>query len=107
MPHTESQIPKREDLENLLDKVPPSNRPLQDLYEVISILRFRPDKEENLLQSTSRILILLTFPTWKSTDDAYYYNILRNKGLAKRKVTFGQTITTPPSNLLSGKQPRY
>jgi len=32
---------------------------------------------------------------------------LKNKGPAKRKVTFGQNITTPPSDLLSGKQPRY
>ena len=47
------------------------------------------------------------FPTWKSTDDIYYYNLLRNKEPAKRKVTFGQTITTPPSNLLSGNQQRY
>ena len=40
-------------------------------------------------------------------DDVYYYNILKNKGPAKRKITFGQTITTPPSNLLSGKLLRY
>ncbi len=44
---------------------------------------------------------------WESTDDTYYYNLLRNKGPVKRKVTFGQTITTPPSNLLNRKQPRY
>ena len=40
-------------------------------------------------------------------DDAYYYNIFKNKGPARRKVTFGQTITTPSFNLLSGKLPRY
>ncbi len=40
-------------------------------------------------------------------DDIYYYNLLRDKEPVKRKVTFGQTITILPSNLLSGKQPRY
>ncbi len=81
------------DLEKLLNKP----------YESTSNLRFRPDKEENPFQSTSQIIVLSTFPTWESTDDTYYYNILKNKESAKRKVTFGQMITTPPSNLLSGK----
>src|SRR6266498_1363293 len=85
------------------------DRPLRNLYEETSNLRFRLDIKDNLFQQSSnnRALILPTFSTWKSTDDAYYYNILKNKGLAKRKVTFRQIITTPPSNLLSGKQLRY
>ena len=72
-------------------------------------MRFEPNRQENLFSQpqSERISILPTFPTWKSTDDTYYYNFLRNKGLAKRKVTFGQTITTLPFNLLSRKQPRY
>jgi len=32
---------------------------------------------------------------------------LKDKGSAKRKVIFGQTITISPSNLLSEKQSRY
>ncbi len=40
-------------------------------------------------------------------DDVYYYNIFKNKGLAKRKVTFRQSITIPPSNLLSRRPLRY
>ncbi len=81
---------------------------MRSLYEETTTLRFGPDRQESLYQSTSRVSILLTFPTWESTDDLYYYNILKRKEEpAKRKVTFGHTITTPPSNLLSGKQLRY
>ena len=85
------------------------DRPLRNLYEETSNLRFRLDIKDNLFQQSSnnRALILPTFSTWKSTDDAYYYNILKNKGSVKRKVTFGQTITIPPSNLLSEKQLKY
>ncbi len=82
---------------------------MKDLYEGTSNLRFGPDREENPFSKpfSKRISILPTFPTWKSTDDTYYYNLLNRKEPAKRKVTFGQTITTPLSNLLSGKQLRY
>ncbi len=85
------------------------DRPLRNLYEGTSNLRFRSNTEDNLFQqpSDSKIPILPTFPIWESADDAYYYNILKNKGPAKRKITFRQTIITPPSNLLSEKQPRY
>ena len=108
-PNTESQTPKGKDLEDLLDKEPHKNKPLRNLYEGTSTLRFRSDRKENLFSKSlsERILILPTFPTWESTDNIYYYNLLKNKGSAKRKVTFEQTITTPPSNLLSEKQPRY
>ena len=108
-PDTEPQTSRGEDIEDLLDKVPPERKLLKDLYEGTSNLRFGPDREENLFSRplSERIPILPTFPTWESTDDTYYYNLLKNKGSAKRKVTFGQTITTPPSNLLSEKQPRY
>ncbi len=103
IPNTGSKTPKGEDIKN------PLNKPLNDIYRGTSNLRFRPNAEENPFRQSinNQVLILPTFPTWKSTDDIYYYNILKNKGLAKRKVTFGQTITTPPSNLLSGKLSRY
>ncbi len=96
-PNTESQTSKREELEDLL-----RNQTLPD--------RFGPDRGENLFNKllSERIPILPTFSTWESTDDTYYYNLLKKKREpAKRKIIFGQTITTPPSNLLSGKQPRY
>src|SRR6266540_3213081 len=107
-PNTESQTPKGEELEDLLKYYFPPDRPLKDPFVGTSNLRFGPNREEDPIRSLSeRIPILPTFPTWESTNDTYYYNLLRNKGLAKRKITFGQTITTPPSNLLSGKQLRY
>ena len=102
-PNTKSKIPKGDDIEDLL------NKPLSNLYGRTSNIRFKPDTEDNLFRqlTNNQVLILPTFPTWKLTNDAYYYNILKNKRPARRKVTFGQTITTPPSNLLSEKQPRY
>src|SRR6266542_916973 len=103
-PNTESQTPKGDELEDFLKNYPPPDSPLKDPFVGTSNLRFGPDPLRPL---TERIPILPTFPIWESTDDTYYYNLLRNKGSGKRKVTFGQTITTPPSNLLSGKQPRY
>src|SRR6266498_2600816 len=107
-PNTESQTPRGEDLKELLRREPPPKKPLKDLQEGTSNLRFGPNREEDPFRPLSeRIPILPTFPTWESTDDTYYYNLLRNKELAKRKVTFRQTITTLPSNLLSEKQPRY
>src|SRR6266498_1531136 len=108
-PNTESQTSKGEELEDLLKNYLPPERPLKNLNEGTSNLRFGSDREEDpfIKPLSERILILPTFPTWESTDDTYYYNLLRKKEPAKRKVTFGQTITTPPSNLLSGKQLRY
>src|SRR6266498_2173789 len=103
-PNTESQTPKGDEVEDLLKNYPPPEVSLKDLFARTSNLRFGPDSERPL---SERIPILPTFSTWESTDDTYYYNLLRNKGPAKRKVTFGQTITTPPSNLLSGGQTRY
>ncbi len=92
-------------------KTPEDNtdRSLRNLYEETSDLRFRSDIEDNPFWSSekNRAPVLSTFPTWKLTEDIYYYNILKNKGLVKWKVTFGQTIITPLSNLLSGKPPRY
>jgi len=48
---------------------------------------------------------------WESTDDSFYYNILKNKNSksAKRKVTFEQTLTTRSPNILSeqGTGSRY
>jgi len=102
-PNTESQTPKGEDLEDLFER----EKPLRNLYEGTSTLRFGPDSRNNQFDPITNYLPLPTFPTWESTEDTYYYNLLRNKGPAKRKVTFGQTITTSPSNLLSRKQLRY
>src|SRR6266511_3648046 len=103
-PNTESQTPRGDELEDLLKNHPPPEVPLKDPFAGTSNLRFGPDSKRPL---SERIPIYLTFPTWESTDDTYYYNLLRNKGLGRRKVTFGQTITTPSSNLLSGGQTRY
>ncbi len=85
------------------------DRSLRNLYEKTSNLRFGLDIEENpfSLSGGSCVPVLPTFPTWESTDDIYSYNILKDKGSVKRKVTFRQTITTPPSNLLSRKLLRY
>jgi len=82
---------------------------LRNLYEGTSNLRFGIDIEENPFsqQEGGHVPVLPTFPTWELADNVYYYNILKNKGLVERKVTFGQTITTSPSNLLSEKLLRY
>src|SRR6266540_1952158 len=84
-PNTESQTPRGDEVEDLLKNYPPPERPLKDLYEKTSNLRFGPNREEDPFSRpfSERISILLTFPTWKSTDDTYYYNLLRNKGPAK------------------------
>jgi len=98
-PLSENKTPKGEDIEDLLNKSP------NNINGEIFTLRFRPNREDNPFQSSSRnqVFILPTFSTWKATDNIYYYNFLKNKGPVKRKVTFGQTITIPPSNLLSEK----
>ena len=98
------ETPKGDEVEDLIKNYPPSDKPLRDPFVGTSNLRFGPDPLRPL---SERIPILPIFPTWESTDDTYYYNLLRNKGPGKRKVTLGQTITTPPSNLLSGGQTRY
>ncbi len=91
IPNTESQTSKGENVEDLLDKVPPERKPLRSLYEGTSNLRFGLDREENPFSRplSERIPVLLTFPTWESIDDTYYYNLLKDKGPVKRKVTFG------------------
>ncbi len=102
----ETPTPREDEVEDLLRNYPPPERPLKDLSQRTLPIRFGPDRQENPFQSTSRIPVSPTFSTWESTDDQYYYNILNRKEPAKRKVTFGQTITNPASNL-SEKQPRY
>ena len=99
----ENKTPKGENIEDFLTNSP------DNIYGRTSTLRFRPNREDNLFQSSNKdqVPILLTFSTQKTTDNIYYYNLLKNKRPAKRKVTFGQTITTPSSNLLSEKQLRY
>src|SRR6266496_2566386 len=62
-PNTESQTPKGENLENLLDKTPPSSRPLRNLYEGTSTLRFGPDRKDNQFSPITNYPSLLTFPT--------------------------------------------
>ncbi len=97
----ENKTPKGENIEDFLTNSP------DNIYGRTSTLRFRPNREDNPFQSSNQVPVLPTFPTWESTDDTYCYNLLKNKGSAKKKVTFGQTITTLPSNLLSEKQLRY
>ena len=96
-PNTESQTPKEKDLENLLRKESSSERPLRNLYEGTSNLRFGPDKKENPFSRplSEQILVLPTFPTWESTDDTYYYNLLNRKEPAKRKVTLDKLSLLP------------
>ena len=88
-----------------------TDRPLRKLYEGTFNfnVNFGLNTKNNLFYQSSGScqLILPTFSTWKSTDDIYYYNILKDKGPMKRKVTFGQTVTTSSSNLLSRKLPKY
>src|SRR6266511_405982 len=103
-PTPEPQTPRGDKVEDLLKNYPPPENTQKNPFVRTSNLRFGPDPNRPL---SERIPIVPTFPTWESTDDTYYYNLLRNKGPGKRKVTFGQTITTPPSNLLSGGQTRY
>src|SRR6266542_1818212 len=76
-PNNESQILKGEDLEDLLRSEYPLSEPLKDPFIGTSSLRFGPDP---LIPLTERIPILPTFPTWESTDELYYYNLLKNKG---------------------------
>jgi len=47
-----------------------------------------------------------SFPMWTSIDDIFYYNIIKNKdkGSAKRKVTFGQTLITQSLSILNRKR---
>ncbi len=48
----------------------------------------------------------ITLPTWRTTDNTFYYNFIKNKnkGPAKRKVTFGQTLTTQSLNILNRQE---
>ena len=104
IPDTESQITNKTPKDN-------TDKPLRNLYEGTSNFRFRDNIEDNPFHQSgeSHIPILFIFLMWKSTDNIYYYNILKNKdkGPAKRKVTFGQTFTPQLSNMLSKKQPGY
>src|SRR6266498_60772 len=76
-PNNESKIPKGDELEDLLKNYPPPDSPLKDPFIGTSSLRFGPNPLRPL---TERIPILPTFPTWESTDELYYYNLLKNKG---------------------------
>src|SRR6266542_1735388 len=53
------------------------NRLLKDLFEGGSNLRFGSDRRNNQFDPITNYLPLLTFPTWKLTNDTYYYNLLR------------------------------
>jgi len=60
-------------------------------------LKFRSYNLNNLFKESSNrykpitTIFSLSFFTWTSTDDLFYYNFVKNKdkGSAKRKVTFG------------------
>src|SRR6266542_2356609 len=49
-PNTESQIPKGENLEDILENYSPLDRPLKDPFIGISDLRFGPNREEDLIR---------------------------------------------------------
>ena len=77
---------------------------LRNIYKGTFTLRFRQNIEDNPFRSSVKDPVLPTFPTWTSIDDTFYYNFLnKDKGLAKRKVTFGQTLTTKSPSILSGR----
>jgi len=87
---------------------------LKDIYKRTSTLRFGKDIEDNLFHQLNESCksVIPTFLTWDLTDDVFYYNILKNKdkGPAKRKVTFEWTLIIQSPSILSGKQlsiPRY
>src|SRR6266498_2217494 len=65
-PNTESQTPKGEDLEDLLRSKPPSEKPLRNLFEGTSNLRFESNREKDPFTGplSEWIPILPTFPTW-------------------------------------------
>ncbi len=60
-PNTELQIPKGENLENLLGKVSLEEKPLRNLYERTSTLRFRPDKKDSIFDLITNYPPHLTF----------------------------------------------
>ncbi len=72
-------------------------------------LRFEIDQLNNPFEESSNgykpitILFLSLFPIWTSMNNPFYYNLIKNKnkGLAKRKVTFGQTLIIQLSSILS------
>ena len=83
------------------------DRSYYDIYESTTIIRFEPDSKNNPFKEPSKNkLIVPTFLTRSSTDDTFYYNLIKNKdkGLAKRKVTFRQILTTQSSSILSGQE---
>ncbi len=63
-------------------------------------LRFVQSNLNNLFKELSNSFKPITtflslFPTWTFMDNPFYFNLTKNKnkGLAKRKITFGQTLT--------------
>ncbi len=73
-----------------------SNRnPILILDQHYINLRFKLDYSDNLFEKSSSsykpsISTFLSLSTWISINDSFYFNLLKNKdkGLAKRKVTF-------------------
>ncbi len=74
-------------------------------------LRFRANNIKNLFHEPSDsnkpiTMLLSLFPIWTFTNDIFYYNFIKNKdkGSAKRKVTFRQTLIIQSSSTLSEKE---
>ena len=90
-------------------KIPETTTPdksLRNIYEGTTTFRFGSNIENNPFRKPngSSQPVVPTFPMWTSTDDTFYYNFIKNKnkGPAKRKVTFGQTLITQLPSILSG-----
>ena len=85
---------------------------LFELNQYYTNLRFGLDSLDNPFEKTSshykptNITFLSSFLIWTFIDDSFYYNLVKNKDkkLAKRKVTFGQTLTTQLPNILSERE---
>ncbi len=68
------------------------NRFSSDIYENTITVSFEPNIEDNSFRkSCGSKPIVPTLLTWASINDTFYYNFIKNKdkGPAKRKVTFG------------------
>ncbi len=84
-----------------------TNRPLKNIYKGTSTFRFRLNIEDNpfvILNMQKEVTYPSSFPTWTTIDDTFYYNFIKNKdkGSAKRKITFDQTFTTQSPSILNG-----
>ncbi len=61
---------------------------------------------KKLSNNRKPINFISAFSTWTSTDDFFYYNFVKNKdkGLAKKKITFRQILIIQSSSILSKRE---